>query len=487
MARRDDILSHFSGTPWDVQVPVLRALEAGWADHDVFVLRLPVASGKSKIADCLLRWAMSTGRTPSGVIVANNRLLVEQYLNTTTNYKTLLRGDTYECSLHGIPCTRRKQLTDRYCLENGNIHHPSSCAFVRDLRTARGRNRLVVNQHIYMAHKLYRELGVFDEAHTVERMIAEMSAVQLWRSEFKWPRQLVDAADVRRWLDSLPAGTEDSRLAELDAALSPGTGRPKWTVTTGSEELRGRDVEYIRLEPLDISDRAGVMWPPKVGKVVLMSATMSDSDVTALGLDGRRVLVVEAESPIDPARRAIIHRPVAPMDFARRDVGVNPVCRHILERILPAYEGMRGVIHAPYALHAALRRELGGVNRLVWADRSDRNRVVGEFASGGYAADSVLVGAGLSEGLDLRDDLARFQVVVSMPRKSVGDSGLLWLAENDPARYEWLTVREFAQTCGRVSRHPGDWGDTYVLDSTASRELSSPQLPKWAREAVILA
>lgn len=481
--RRADIMYHFQGTPWPSQVRVLEEVAHRIDNVDVVVIRSPVASGKSKVADCLVRWMVSTGRAQSGVIVANNRLLVRQYLDSVSGYSQLFAAEEYQCGLHGIPCRKRKQLTDRYCLENGNVYHPSSCPWVRDLRSARSSKRVVVNQHVYAAHKLYRDVVVFDEAHTLESLMAERAAKTLWRTDYGWRKPLFSSADVSEWLSSV-TGRADDRLEALDDLLS---GRStKWTVTTGVESLRGRDTEFIRLLPLNVRDEAGVMWPSgRVAKLVLMSATFSDSDVAALGLDGRRVLVVEAESAIPVERRPIVFRPVAPMDFRRRAASLPIIARHIRDVVLPEYSDVRGLIHLPYSMHDAFHAEVGDCSgRLVYAGREGRAHTVAEWLSS-ESTDSVLVGSGLHEGLDLRDDLARFQVVVATPRKNIADPGLLHLAETDPDRYEWLTVRELGQLVGRVCRHPEDWGDTLILDSTAIRELGSAQLPEWARAAVV--
>lgn len=484
MRSEKNILSYFDGTPWPGQADTLTRVAEKWDSADVFVVDAPVGSGKSLIADCITRWAMGTRRVESGVDVANSRLLVDQYLGALKGWKSLMRKDSYQCEAHGMSCALKKEETDFFCLDprSRNVYHPDSCPYVRDLRQARGRNRLVVNQHVYLAHRLFRELVIFDEAHTLESTIADSASVTLWRSEFKWPRSIHSADDASRWLSSLPA-SEDERLAALDDSLS---GRSTtWTVACGSEPLRGRETEFIRLSPLDVSKKAGMWWPSsKVQKLVLMSATLDDSDVDALGLRGRRVVTIHSPSPIPAANRPIVWRPIAPMDFRRRDTSIWDVANHISGVILPHHAQERGVLHIPYGLQERFRMELGDCGgRLVWARQERRTETVAAWLADGRR-DSVLVGSGLQEGLDLRDDLARFQVFPVTPRRNVSDPGMLWLAERAPRRFKWLTIREMAQGTGRVCRHPADRGVTYFLDSGADRELFDDLVPKWMAAAI---
>jgi Rad3-related DNA helicase len=90
----------------------------------------------------------------------------------------------------------------------------------------------------------------------------------------------------------------------------------------------------------------------------------------------------------------------------------------------------------------------------------------------------------MREGLDLRGDLARFQLITAVPRGDISDPATARQVERAPQDYEWDTLRELIQASGRVCRGADDWGVTVIADSSASRELSSGLLPPSWAEAV---
>ena len=97
----------------------------------------------------------------------------------------------------------------------------------------------------------------------------------------------------------------------------------------------------------------------------------------------------------------------------------------------------------------------------------------------------LALAAGCAEGLNLKDDMARWQVVGDTPAASLADPSVRWVAENDPRRAEWEAIKNLAQTVGRVSRHPLDEGETVLVDRPSQRLLDSELLPQTTREAIV--
>ena len=65
------ILQHFTGTPRRQQSEALTALEKDWERYDVFVLRLPVGAGKSRVAHAIASWqGEGTILTPTNALVS---------------------------------------------------------------------------------------------------------------------------------------------------------------------------------------------------------------------------------------------------------------------------------------------------------------------------------------------------------------------------------------------------------------------------------
>lgn len=98
-----------------------------------------------------------------------------------------------------------------------------------------------------------------------------------------------------------------------------------------------------------------------------------------------------------------------------------------------------------------------------------------------------MISPSLHLGLDLKDDLSRFQIIVKVPYPDLTDRKISALKQKDPDWYTWHTVLRLIQTYGRSVRGPEDYASTYVLDSSISYLLKSADkmIPKWFSEAIV--
>ena len=89
-------------------------------------------------------------------------------------------------------------------------------------------------------------------------------------------------------------------------------------------------------------------------------------------------------------------------------------------------------------------------------------------------------------GLDLKDDLSRFQIITKVPYPNIGDR---WINEKRKAYeqwYNWQTALRLVQGYGRSIRSKEDWAKTYVLDSAFGPfvKKNTNILPNWFTQAI---
>jgi ATP-dependent DNA helicase DinG len=89
-------------------------------------------------------------------------------------------------------------------------------------------------------------------------------------------------------------------------------------------------------------------------------------------------------------------------------------------------------------------------------------------------------------GLDLKDDLSRFQIITKVPYPNRGDR---WIEEKRKINeqwYIWQTGLRLIQGYGRSIRSKEDWAKTYVLDSAFGYfvERNKNILPDWFIQAI---
>ena len=70
----------------------------------------------------------------------------------------------------------------------------------------------------------------------------------------------------------------------------------------------------------------------------------------------------------------------------------------------------------------------------------------------------------MTEELDLRDDLSRFQVVVKVPYPNFTDTYIAARKQLDAEWYFWRTAMRLIQATGRSVRSQTDFAETYIVD-----------------------
>jgi hypothetical protein len=396
-------------------------------EADVLVIRAPVAAGKSRLAHALARWA------GGGTILTPTNNLVAQYLDTWPSLATVHRADSQ---------TRG--------------------AFDAQRAALRGAPLRVLNYYSYLAHRAYSRTVLVDEAHRLVPTLQGMETVTLWRHLIPWPDWVRTSTDLLVWARA-EADTHP-RIAKLAAKLAqhPDT----YTLEVGVDTYRGHERECLRLLPLTPRHNRPILWPAhSVRKLVFLSATFHPEDLYDLGLEGRRVRIVEAPSEIPADRRPVVYAPVGSMARGASDTTL-PRLEAKLRELLGRHAGQRGVVHVTYALAERLRAgPLGRDPRLVWHTPATASRVLRTWLAGAGRDDRVLVAAGMTEGLDLVGDRARWQVVCKLLYPNLADTTVAAKARARPLWYSWTAARDLQQAVGRVCRGPDDYGVTYVLTS----------------------
>lgn len=414
-SRRTSILDFFTGEPRPEQRRILLEIERCYASCDVLLLRMPVGAGKSRVAHCIASWAgHATLCTPTNQLLA-------QYTETWPDLPTLARGSS------------RTSAAARAVVDS-----PIKAA----------------NFYTYLAHRLYSPLVIFDEAHKLVEMLREMEAITLWQHLDPVPNWVQDAAGLLAW-----AETTDHTALARKLRQHPDS----YTLEAGVGEYRGNLRSYVRLVPLTPRYNRPFLWPHRtVRKLILMSATIHYEDLYDLGLEGRRVKLLDCGSPIAAEDRPVVYLPTANMSVGQRDRAV-PALVERLRALLDLHANERGVIHTTYELASELKRHLGGHPRLRWHDAQSRERVYRTWR--GEAGAPVLVACGMAEGIDLPGDLCRWQAVTKLMFPDLGDPAVAAKRALRPEWYAWCAARDLQQAVGRSSRGPGDWSTTYVLDS----------------------
>jgi Rad3-related DNA helicase len=99
---------------------------------------------------------------------------------------------------------------------------------------------------------------------------------------------------------------------------------------------------------------------------------------------------------------------------------------------------------------------------------------------------TVLLSPSMTEGVDLKDTLSRFQIFAKVPYPNYGDPVIQKRMEFYPNYYNMLTGLTLAQAYGRSTRSKDDWSHSFILDKVfvGFMQKNINIMPKWFTEAI---
>jgi Rad3-related DNA helicase len=458
--------------PRPIQEEALDTLLSNWDDYDIFILQAPTAFGKSSVA----RTIQSLFRSTSYITPTN--LLVDQYLQEFPDTPTLHRLDSYHCEKWDRPCPVTRAKLRQFCSLRRDDH---KCQASHDLSRAKyQRGPGVYNYHTYMAHRIYRDVLIVDEAHNLLPTIRELNRVLIWQHDYKYPPNMWTYGQIQEWIATLPERVRrHKKIRLLDEATKYQV--PTHIAQRTTESFNGRgtrrgtpeDRDCIKLLPVDVTQAPPVFWPrTEVHKIILMSATIGRKDIEQLGMAGRRILYIMCKSPIPPPARPIVPLDTVSVNYRSIQDGAVDKLAHEINQIAAHHQGEKGVIHVTYQLARLLRSHLES-NRFQFHDRDNKRDVYQQFRDSPADKGRILVASGM-------------YVIAKVPWQSLANPAIKHLSELDPEWFLWETMKTTIQACGRICRTPEDFGVTYILDSSFHRlyRYGREMLPEWFSEAV---
>lgn len=102
--------------------------------------------------------------------------------------------------------------------------------------------------------------------------------------------------------------------------------------------------------------------------------------------------------------------------------------------------------------------------RLLTHTSSDRDQVLERHILS--KEPTVLLSPSMTEGVDLKDERSRFQIVCKVPYPYIGDPVIAHKMKHDKGWYGWITAITMVQSFGRSVRSASDHAVTYILDDS---------------------
>jgi Rad3-related DNA helicase len=513
-------------TPRPIQTKALEWVEEH-PDTKYYFIQAPVGSGKSLIGMTAAHWIAQQSEHPkNSYILTPQRILQTQYEREFSNrgLATLYGKSNYTCGTRNTTC------------DIGGVLKPpcERCPYRMAKAQARSANDTVLNYNIALLAFKYttifkrRPVIVLDECHTAEEYLTEIDAATItsyrakkfgvdWRVHDHLPEAI-------QWTNEKYLPKVDLYLSELEDELAHIINN-EFVDPSDAELKKLRDlakvqehvdvIREITLKPMDEINQLFVychdketkkfkrlnggynfkrILEPYGEKFIFMSSTILNyrGFCQDLSIDPEQSAYIDLTSEFEPEKRPVFFMPQMKMNAQWRQPTNaqkrKQMSKKILE-ILEMHKDDSGVIHTGnFAIARWLVEELEFTSpQKIYHHNpesgDDRNKVINAFQQDPKPA--LLISPSVTEGLDLKHDMARFAIIAKVPFGFLGDQ---WIKKRMNMSKEWYNRRamiDIIQGAGRVVRSADDWGNTYILDESFRYlfQQSQDSVPQWWKDA----
>ncbi len=488
------------------------------------LLSAPTGSGKSLLSVVLSkRLAEQYSFDFSSLISVQTKTLQDQYTDDFSFMASVRGRGNFQCaeqsdlSVNEGLCT----LPDYKCEEKFNI-----CEYYIQKAAAAKATSVVTNIAFFLHELAYtdgmvcanRNLLVIDEAHLLENAIMGFVSVLLPEKSLRaigvdLP-SLKEPVDAKNWAAQIfpVVAREYSSITARVSSASRSNGnvdvydmRQLLRYKAMARRLQTlRDIEPGKwflaqtyagytLKPFLVDEFVQPLVTSHSPRVLMMSATFLSSRVMTklLGLDAKTTGWHEMDSNFPVENRPYNFVPVLKLNYKTGSIGYQRITR-VIDEILEKHPEEKGVVHtSSFKIMNQILRFTKYPQRFLSHKPSSsqetgvlsRDEAIRTFVR--TREPRVLISPSVGLGLDLRDDLCRFQILAKVPWPSLADPQIKYRLDADPEWYSWTTVAAIVQAAGRSTRHSEDYSTCYILDSAFGQLIGKRRylFPKWWRDA----
>lgn len=534
----EDIMSYFPlENPRKGQIAVIKEIDKVFKSGKKFIVfEGPVGCGKSAIA---MTFAKAFG---DAHMITPRKSLQNQYYSDFSDDVVLMKGrNSYPCTFNSSPKVYKNVIK---LVKEGHIKQPAygeencsngpckgnkeiyalctedntPCPYTVAMETAQEHNCVIHNLHSFIYQTAFtekfsqRELLVIDEAHEIQTIIRDFISKKIGISKVIKDTGPDNPMDIDSWCDFFLKDEFIPKLSNGEKAkkeLDPNWISPsdeyvskitnfraqkdyysnKFCVKTTINKVGNQEISTtFEFVPDSLGNTPTNLLFSMGNHVLLMSGTIYDKNVFCrnLGLNPEDVHFIRISSTFPVENRPIYLKPEYQVDtsFANWNENFEEMIEKI-EKISSIFDDAKGLIHAPSYDAARQIVEALPRGRYITHDANNFQEKLEEFFNS--ESNQVFISPVCQQGVDFKQDRARFQIVLRIPYLSTSDEFVNYKVQNDFAWYNYEALVIFGQQLGRVNRSEDDYGATFLMDSRFNRFISrnSKVLPKWVQQGFI--
>ena len=505
------------------------AIDAYESGKKYVLLELGTGTGKSAVGITIARYLDNhfpsavdeSGEPMTGAyVLTTQKILQEQYVrdfgpNTKLPLlRTIKSSSNYTCSFYDDQtCAESKMLLSRLAknLKGTEFqdHCTKQCQYSQEKQEFIDSSISITNFSYFLAETSYsgklspRGLLVIDEAHNTESEVGrfiEVSFSEKFSNDIlkTKPPKSQDQNIIFDWIKSTYLSALKKHSVKIESTLKKNSSSlnkcmdasksyemiqkhlekvekfievydPKSWVMNIEKKLYGQGnktsiMHRFEFKTVDVSPYCDKHLFSKATRVLMMSATIVDKEVfcESIGLKKQDVAYMKRNSPFSDDNRPVHYMPVGSMSKSKIEKSL-PILIEALKMILEKHGCDKGIIHTVNYKIANYIVENLKSDRILTHDTSNRDKVLREHTLSDRP--TVLISPSMMEGVDLSDELSRFQIVCKVPFPYLGDAVVKKRLEKNEGWYAYATAKSLIQALGRSIRNEKDYADSYILDA----------------------
>jgi Rad3-related DNA helicase len=400
-----------------------------------------------------------------------------------------------------------------------NTHESESCSYYLQKYQALVAKHSLWNYHAFFQimkfnKKLFepylnRTISIFDEAHKIEDQIIQFIGFDIFGGQIEECNlnsarynftdldsiiQLIDdmaysyAKKIKEIKESdayqkepnyeLMTRLERRYNRAAQAKIDILADKNNFVVNEPVNDLNG-NFRTISVKPIDVSKFAESFFTTEYQ--VFMSATIDKpSFCENIGLQPDEIAFIDTpKSPFPIEHRKIEILNIRRLSYGSTEDDEIEVIK-VIDKIMDKHSDQRGLI-----LTSSIPR-CQKIIRYLSPNNTRRVRICHSYNKNGKTQDEiiaehtadptgVLLSSSLWEGVDLKDDLSRFQIIAKVPYPNYKEKRTKAKMDKFPLWYTAQTLTKLLQGFGRSIRSEDDWARTYVLDGAVNNVLFKAQ------------
>ena len=443
--------------------------------------------------------------------LTTQKILQEQYENDFGKSRgamcSLYSSSNYRCGYHKKnDCKTSQQMLKTEKRGSAFFKHcMGSCSYKLKKKEFLESPESVTNFPYFITESTFsgkitpRKMLVIDEAHNTESVLSnfvEVSISQYFCEKLiktKWPDKItpvnfvkwvknsyfpevqIKVAYFEQQLEKMGLSSKLDQLRTLSMKydmLSSHAGKlekflkdytpENWVMEIQETEKRG--YKKVVYRAIDVSKFAEEYLFKMGQKVLLMSATILDPEsfANSLGISFDDCEVIKLPSPFPVENRPIFQSTIGSMSASQIQDSL-PRLKAAIEAILDEHKGQKGIIHChTYRIANYLKSNIKS-KRLLTHRSDNRDAILSKHIKS--KSDTVLLSPSMTEGVDLKGDLSKFQIICKVPYPYLGDPIVKKRMNKNKGWYALQTAKSIVQSCGRSVRNKTDQAVTYILDN----------------------